>query len=141
MTKTRNSMIILNKTIDSLSDRIEFSKHCVKIILDIESKTDSCFLKEYQETKDRFNDLERQTMKLKKQDIKLESNLSLKLSHVAKLSKLSKTKVTHLQKELATGTQGLETEDTAGIKSTNSELSTLENDTKKPSHVHNILRI
>lgn len=48
MTKTRNSMIIMNKTIDSLSDRIEFSKHCVKILHDIESKTDSCFLKEYQ---------------------------------------------------------------------------------------------
>lgn len=42
----KNSKIILNKTIDSLSDRIEFSKHCIKILNDIEGKTDSCLLPE-----------------------------------------------------------------------------------------------
>ena len=136
---TKISKIILNKTIDSLSDRIEFSKHSVKILDDIEGKTDSCFLKDYQMTIDRFKALERQTIKLKEHEIKCESNLSPELSQIANLSKLSTNRVVHFQHKLASEKSENGAEDTVHVgKTSDSKLSEVAKiDTITCSHYSN----
>ena len=100
---SKNSRNILNKTIDSLSDRIQFSRQCTKRLEDIinNEKTNTSFVKKYNEIKESFENLQRQTMNLKINDIRIESNLSRELSQVANLESLSTNKIVHSQREFA----------------------------------------
>ena len=98
---SKNSRNVLNKTIDSLSDRIQFSRQCTKRLEDINDKSNTSFVKKYNEIKESFENLQRQTMNLKINDIRIESNLSRELSQVANLESLSTNKVVHSQREFA----------------------------------------
>lgn len=52
---TKKSRDILNKWIDSLSDRIHYSRHCIQILQNLEEASDACFMTEYHRVRETMN--------------------------------------------------------------------------------------
>ena len=86
---------ILSKAIDSVSDRIQFSNQCLRRLDEIENKSNACFLKEYQQIKERFKSLEEHTRHLKKHEITFKSTVSTPVLTFKKLTRLSSIHVNH----------------------------------------------
>lgn len=90
---TKKSREILNSCIDSVSDRIQFSRHCIQRLQTLEETSDvsdACFMMEYLRIKETFGTLERQTMKTKGVQLKLESNIPDELDAIRNLTHFCK---------------------------------------------------
>lgn len=97
---TKKSKDMLNKNIDSVSDRIHFSRHCIQSLQNLEDESDACFMKEYQRVREKFEVLKLETMNLKEHEIKLKSNISKELRKLKQVERFSKLEVLHSRKHL-----------------------------------------
>lgn len=88
---TKKSRDILNKCIDSVSDRIHFSRHFKQSLQDLENASDACFMKEYNRVKESFESLERQ--RIKGHELKLEINIPEELKVFGNLKHFYKIQV------------------------------------------------
>lgn len=97
---TKTSRDILNKCIDSVSDRIHFSRHCIQSLQNLEDESDACFMKEYQRVRESFEQLEIQTMKTKGHQLKLESTIPEELEAIKNLKHFCRIQVAQSEVQL-----------------------------------------
>lgn len=97
---TKESKDMLNKNIDSVSDRIHFSRHCIQRLQNLEDASDACFMKEYHHVGEKFEVLKLETVNLKEHEIKLKSNISKELRKLKQVERFSKLEVLHSRKHL-----------------------------------------
>lgn len=100
---TKQSKAILSKNIDSLSDRINFSRQCIQSLQKLEEASDMndvCFMKEYHRVRENFELLERRTDILKEHELMIKSKISRKPCEITKLKSLVTLSVDRLEKEL-----------------------------------------
>lgn len=96
---TKKSKAILSKSIDSVSDRIYFSRQCIQSLQKLEEASDMndvCFMKEYHRIRENFELLERRTDNLKEHELKI----LRKPFEITKLTCLTTISLDHLEKEL-----------------------------------------
>lgn len=82
---TKTSRDILNNCIDSVSDRILFSGHCIQSLENLEDASDACFMKEYHRVRETFKVLELQTTRTKGYQMNLESTIPKELEEIKNL--------------------------------------------------------
>ncbi|XP_022286821.2 uncharacterized protein LOC111099702 [Crassostrea virginica] len=99
---TKGGRDVLSSTIDSLRDRIQFSRHCIESMQDIEGKSDACFLKDYHRVRESFEMLEGRTRNLEYHELKLKSRISKELRQIKNLKKFSENQVTHSKMNFVT---------------------------------------
>lgn len=97
---TKTSRDTLNKCIDSVSDRIHFSRRCIQRLQNLDDESDACFMKEYHRVRESFEELERETMKTKGHQLKLESDIPEELAAIKKLKRFCKIHVSELEVQL-----------------------------------------
>lgn len=97
---TKESKDMLNKNIDSVSDRIHFSRHCIQRLQNLEDASDACFMKEYHHVGEKFEVLKLETVNLKEHEIKLKLNISKELRKLKQVERFSKLEVLHSRKHL-----------------------------------------
>lgn len=95
---TKQGREILSRSIDSVSDRIHFSRHCIQSLRALEDASDACFMKEYHRIREKFELLDRQTMKSKGHQLKLESTIPEELEGIRNLTHFCKINL--LQSEI-----------------------------------------
>ncbi|XP_065928571.1 E3 ubiquitin-protein ligase TRIM45-like [Magallana gigas] len=94
-TFTKNNRDLLRKRIDSVSDRIHFSRHCIQSLLNLEDASDACFMKEYNRVRETFEVLESQTMKTK-----LDLTIPEELAAIRNLTHFCETNLSRLEAQL-----------------------------------------
>lgn len=101
---TKKSKDILNKNIDSVSDRIHFSGHCIQSLQNLEKSSDMsdvCFVKEYHRVRKSFEVLEWRTSNLKEHEMNLNSTILNKTHEITKMACLTTIScLEHLQKDM-----------------------------------------
>ncbi|XP_061177474.1 probable E3 ubiquitin-protein ligase MID2 [Saccostrea echinata] len=90
----KESREMLNKNIDSLSDRIQFTKHCLKCLEEVNVETGVSFMKEYHKIKGGFEMLKKRNESKKPLKIKIKSNAARELEQVKNAIFPSKPQVT-----------------------------------------------
>lgn len=87
----KHSRELLSRNIDSLSDRIYFSRHCIQSLQKIENLSDACFIKEYYRVRESFEELNATTVQV--HNMKLETSISKEAHEIAKLKCISAIKL------------------------------------------------
>lgn len=87
----KQSKELLSRNIDSLSDRIYFSRHSIQSLQKIKDLSDACFIKEYYRVRESFEELN--TMTVQVHNMKLESSISKEAHEIAKLKCISAIKL------------------------------------------------
>uniref|UniRef100_A0A8W8JK01 RING-type domain-containing protein n=1 Tax=Magallana gigas TaxID=29159 RepID=A0A8W8JK01_MAGGI len=100
---TKKSSEILNKCIDSVSDRIHFSRHCIQRLQNLEDASDACIMKEYHHVRETFNALEHQTTKTKGRQLKLESIIPKELEAIRNLTHFRNINLSQSEIQLSKG--------------------------------------
>lgn len=90
---TKQSRGLLSATIDSVSDRIHFSRHCIQSLQNLENVSDACFMKEYYHVIESFKELKTATLKV--HDMKLESSILKEAYEITNLKYISALSVVH----------------------------------------------
>ncbi|XP_062585210.1 E3 ubiquitin-protein ligase TRIM45-like [Saccostrea cucullata] len=94
---TKESREILNKNIDSLSDRIQFTSHCLKSLREVKVETGPSFIKEYQKIKRHFEMMKKQNLSKTELTIKIATCAAKELEQL-------KIAVSHLKPQVSKST-------------------------------------
>lgn len=100
---TKKSKDILKKSIDSVSERIQFSGYCIQRLQNLgktSDMSDVCFVKEYHRVRKSFEVLEWRTSNLKEHEMNLNSTILNKTHEITKMTCLTKISVEHLLKHI-----------------------------------------
>lgn len=96
---TKYSRELLSRNIDSLSDRIHFSRNCIQSLQTIEDLSDACFMKKYYRIRESFEELN--TTPVQVHNMKLESSISKEVQGIAELRYIYAIKMVHSKHEVS----------------------------------------